>query len=276
MDGLMSAIEPRTSHTIHREIGCDQRGFPVADDNSAKGDLEVRTVGVGDRPVAGHEDLFQAYGRFRAWVYTSMSGILDPDVLDADGTDFDQYDPYSIHLAVLETVVVDGERRRRVVGSTRMIFDLGAVDHHYVVAGLRPNLGPLPIESDFPELAADLDLRDDRVRCEVSRYAAHHHHAGRQRHITRLLRAGIGAVFTNAGAEIGYAVVEQRLADLLRSDGVGVERLTRPRFLDHYQSVNFGARLDLAGMAEWMGTVTRGVFPDDVRIGNGHAISRRP
>lgn len=270
----MSATEPLPVRTFDAHVGLDQQGYPVVGDHTDPGDLEIRTVGIGDRAVAGHENLFRAYGRFRAWVYTT-TGILDPAVLNDDGTDFDSYDPYSIHLAALETTVVDGQRRRRVVGSTRMIFDLGDVSHRYAIAGLRPNLGRLPIETYFPELAKDVDLREDRIRCEVSRYAARHRRSTRQIRITRLLRAGIGAVFTNADAEIGYAVVEERLADLLRRDGVGVEPLTVPRFLDHYQSVNFGARLDLAGMAEWMGTVTAGIAPQDVRIGNDYAVSRR-
>ncbi len=272
----MSPPNDRPFRTIDRSVERDQRGVLVADDRSSPGDIEVRTVGVGDRPVADHEALYKAYGRFRAWVYTTVSNILDPDVLNPDGTDFDRYDASSIHLAALETVLVDGQLRRRVVGSTRVIFDLGALDHPYVAAGLKPNLGRLPVEEDFPELAANVDVRENRIRCEVSRYAAHHHRSTRQRRITQLLRAGIGAVFTNAGAETGYAVLEDNLADLLRRDGVAVEQLTAPRFLAHYRSVNFGARLDLAGMAAWMGTVTDGLPPDAIRIGNEYAISRRP
>lgn len=260
---------------LNPDIERDQRGFPVLSTRSTPGDLEVRTVGVGSRPVVGH-DLFRAYGRFRAWVYTEVSAILDPTVLKSDGTDPDHYDSYSVHLAALETVEVEGALRQRVVGTTRLIFDLGAADHHYVAAGLQPGLGRLPIETDFPELADRLDLRSDRVRCEVSRYAAYHQSPRRQRRISQLLRAGIGAVFTNANAEIGFAVLEEHLADLLRRDGVGVEQLTKPKLLDHYQSVNFGARLDLGGMAEWMGTVTSGVPVHLVRIGNDHAVNRRP
>lgn len=272
----MSSTKDRPFSAIDPAIAHDQRGVRIADDRSSPGDIEVRTVGVGDRPVADHELLYQAYGRFRAWMYTSVSKILDRDVLNPDGTDFDRFDASSVHLAALETVLVDGELRRRVVGSTRVIFDLGSFDHPYVSAGIKPNIGRLPIEEDFPELAATVDVRENRIRCEVSRYAAHHHRPIRQRRITQLLRAGLGAVYTNAGAETGYAVVEDRLADLLRRDGVVVEQLTAPRFLTHYRSVNFGARLDLAGMATWMGTVTDGLPPDAIRIGNDYAVSGRP
>jgi len=272
----MSPTTSRPMATIDPRVELDQRGHRVPDDRSSPGDLEVRTVGVGDQPIADHEALFKAYGRFRAWVYTSVSSILDPLTLNPDGTDFDHYDQSAIHLAALETVLVDGEIRRRVVGSTRLIFDIGSSDHPYVHAGLHPNLGRLPIDLDFPELAATVDVRTERVRCEVSRYAAFHHRPTRQRRISQLLRAGIGAVFTNGDAEIGYAIVEDKLADLLLRDGVAVQQLTERRLLPKYQSVNFGARLDLAGMAAWMGTVTKGVPPEHVRIGNDYAVSRRP
>lgn len=261
--------------TVDARVGLDQRGFVLPDDRSSPGDIEVRTVGVGDQPTAGHEALFDAYGRFRAWVYTSVTGILDPELLNLDGTDFDHYDSSSVHLAALETVLVDGEIRRRVVGSTRLIFDIGSVDHPYVRAGLKPELGRLPIEIDFPEVGGTVDIRENRVRCEVSRYAAHHHRPTRQRRTTTLLRAAIGAVFTNGCSETGYAILEDGLAILLRRDGVDVEQLTAPRYLAHYNSVNFGARLDLAAMAALMGTVTNGVPPELVRIGNDHAVSRR-
>lgn len=272
----MSPTTDRPLPRIDPGVELDQRGHRLPDDHSSPGDLELRTVGVGDRPTPDHENLFGAYGRFRGWVYTSVSGILDPDTLNPDGTDFDHYDASAIHLAVLETVLIDGEIRRRVVGSTRMIFDIGSRDHPYVRAGLRPDLGRLPVEVDFPELAQTIDVRDERVRCEVSRYAAHHHRSSRQRRISQLLRAGIGAVFTNGGAEVGFAVLEDKLADLLRRDGVVVDQLTAPRYLHHYQSVNFGARLDLAGMAAWMGTITGGLPPELVRIGHNYAVSRRP
>lgn len=272
----MSPTTDRPLPTIDPRLEVDQRGHRVPDDRSSPGDLELRTLGVGDRPTPDHENLFEAYGRFRAWVYTSVNSILDPEVLNPDGTDFDDYDGSAIHLGALETVFVDGEIRRRVVGSTRLIFDIGSGEHPYVRAGMKPNLGRLPIEVDFPELADTIDIRRERVRCEVSRYAAHHHRPTRQRQISRLLRAGIGAAFTNGSAQIGYAVVEEKLADLLRRDGVVVEQLTVPRFLHHYQSVNFGARLDLADMAAWMGTVTSGVPPELLRIGNDYAVTRRP
>ncbi len=221
--------------------------------------LEVRTVAIGPEVVAGCEQLFAEYGRFRAWMYTEKTRILPPSALNADGTDFDEFDPYAIHLVAVETSQGDESEpdtepaASRVVGTTRLIVDTDQVDNPYVELGLRCGLGRLPVEYAFPELCTEVDLRTDRNRCEVSRYTAYHGRPTQQRRISRELRAATVQHFTNLGGKKAYAVVEQGLVDLLRRDGVPLEKLTPGHFLESYQSVNFGVEIDLDTLADLRG-----------------------
>ncbi|MCP4224703.1 MAG: hypothetical protein GY773_15295, partial [Actinomycetia bacterium] len=171
----------------------------------------MHTIAIGRNPRADYEQLFLEYGRFRGWIYTAVKDIMPSDQLGVGGVDFDRYDDYSAHLAAIEIVATDGVIEKKVVGASRLIIDIGDEAHPYVTAGLEPGLGLLPVEDHFPELASPVDLRDDRVRCEVSRYAALHRRPSMQRRITLALRRGITAHFINASGQQAYAVVERPL-----------------------------------------------------------------
>ncbi len=75
--------------------------------------IEVRTVAVGTGPSPGCDQLFLAYGRFRAWMYTEVNAILPPERIRADGTDFDHYDPHAVHLAAVSTMATVPSMRIR-------------------------------------------------------------------------------------------------------------------------------------------------------------------
>ena len=173
-------------------LGSPHRSSPRTrtSDGPQVGRIEIRTIAVGRTIRPEHEELFTHYGRFRGWMYV-VNEITTTASLDPDGTDFDRYDDHAIHLAAIETVWEEGRIVDRVIGATRLIVDVDDEDHPYVRAGIRPHLGRLPVECHFPELASTIDLRDDRVRVEVSRYAATHRRPALQRRTTLALRAGI-------------------------------------------------------------------------------------
>lgn len=244
-----------------------------ATDRSHLGRIEIRTIAVGRTVRPGHDDLFTQYGRFRGWMYV-VNEITTTASLDNDGTDFDRYDDHSIHLAAIETAWEEGEIVDRVVGATRLIVDLGDRDHPYARAGLRPGLGLLPVEQHFPELVTSIDLRPDRVRVEVSRYAATHRRPTLQRRTTQALRGALAAHFTNLGGEMARAVVEEPLAARLARDGVSFERLTEPKLLPDYGSFNFGVSLDLDRLAADLGSTVTGRSPFDVSMEVHDAVGR--
>jgi len=235
--------------------------------------IEIRTIAVGRHPRPGAEELFLDYGRFRGWMYV-INEITTSASLHSDGTDFDRYDDHAVHLAAVETVWSDDGVEEQVVGATRLILDIGRDDHPYARAGLRPGLGRLPVEQHFPEMAEAIDLRDDRVRIEVSRYAATHRRPALQRRTTLALREGIAAHFVNAGGEGAYAVLEEPLATRLGRDGVRLKRLTEPRLLPEYGSVNFGVWIDLRRLADELDCAITGRSPLDVTIGVHDAVGR--
>jgi hypothetical protein len=200
------------------------------------------------------EPFFGDYGRFRGWVYTDVAGILSREALDDDAIEGDRFDPFSVHLAAIGTGHDEhGEPGEMVVGSTRLIVDIGSPDHVYVRAGLGVDLGRLPVDESFPEVAEEIDLRTSRVRCEVSRYAAHGLDLRSQLAVTAALRKATVAHYVNLGGDETFAVVEKPLARNLRRNGVNVYRISEPRHLEHYGSVNFAVVIDMYGLARSLG-----------------------
>lgn len=235
--------------------------------------IEVRTIAVGRRPEPGAEQLFGDYGRFRAWMYVT-NGITPSASLNDDGTDFDRYDDHAVHVAAIETTWGGDRIEERVVGASRLILDIGDEANPYVRAGIGVRLGRLPVEHHFPELAATIDLRDDRVRGEVSRYMAIHRRPALQRGTTLGLRTVITAHFINAGGQEAYAVLEEPLETRLSRDGARLTRLTEPRLLPEYDSVNFGVGIDLHRLAKDLGCDRRGLAPFDISVEVHDAVAR--
>jgi hypothetical protein len=237
------------------------------------GRIEVRTIAVGRTVRPGNERLFVEYGRFRGWMYV-VNEITTTASLATDGTDFDHYDDHAIHMAAVETAWDEGRIVDRVIGATRLIVDLGDAHHPYARAGLQPDLGRLPVEHHFPEMAAAIDLRQGRVRVEVSRYAATHRRPALQRRTTLALRECVATHYANLGGEAAYAVLEDPLAARLARDGVSLRPMTEPKLLPEYGSFNYGVSIDLDRLVADLDCAVSGRSPLDIMIGVHDAIDR--
>lgn len=239
------------------------------------GNIKIQTIAIGANIREGYEQLFIEYGRFRGRMYSVVNNIMPPDQLAEDGTEFDHYDDFAVHLAAIETVSADdGLTVQRVIGASRVIVDIDDEHHPYVAAGLRPGLGALPVEVHFPELTEGVDTGQHQVRCEASRYTALHRRPTIQRRTTLALRTGIAAHFVNTDGVEVYAVLERPMADRLRRDGLVVDQLTRPRLLPEYGSVNFGVSIGLRRLAIDTGWAGGPISPFDITVGANDAVRR--
>lgn len=120
-------------------------------------------IAIGGVVINGYDKEFEGVAQLRANTYLD-SGFIRNDELDDHGTELDDNDNRSAHIAMLERTAIDS--MARVVGNMRLVIK----DNK--------NSSPLPVESYYPELFSDKPLPIGSV--EVSRLIARHEDAGLQ------------------------------------------------------------------------------------------------
>ena len=120
----------------------------------------IGNIAVGSVVINGYDSEFEGVAQLRANTYLD-SGFIRSDELDDHGTELDDNDNRSAHIAMLERTAIDS--MARLVGNMRLVVK----DDN--------NPSPLPVESYYPEIFSDKPLPIGSV--EVSRLIARHEDA---------------------------------------------------------------------------------------------------
>lgn len=157
------------------------------------------------------ENLWTKMGQLRARTYVDRKGFLPADVLDENGSEFDEYDDYSDHF-----VAVDGNNE--VIGTIRIIH--------------RPDDGQLPCEKIFETNVSD-------GKCEVSRIMVDEKISmDIQPYVTlSLLRAAIKAAPSDEPE--AYAIIELSMYRYLNDViGIKLKTVAESRFIEEFNTEN--------------------------------------
>jgi N-acyl-L-homoserine lactone synthetase len=167
----------------------------------------------------------ESYLKLRAKVYVEENQLLDASSLRADGTEVDKDDERATHIIALKNQIGSAA----VVGCIRL------------PQKTKYDISPLPIEEFFPEYF-DSPAPIDAI--EVSRLIVTEDNKADRFIIKRALMAY--AVAYTIKNQLGpvYAVVEDQLIRDLNHMKVPFEVITEPKFIEKYNSVNYGIQID--------------------------------
>lgn len=203
----------------------DQPAEPLFEDTTG-GKYWVGVVAVGETILRPEE--YQATRRLRAAVYIDEMGFLDEAHREDDGGESDADDARSIHFGIVEHPG-DETEENIARGTLRLIFK-------------QSESTLLPAEKYFPEAfeKSPAPLRS----VEASRYIARHEDTMQQRLI---FLAEIRCMVLQA-IEMGipniYAIIEEPFARNMRLNRLPFDRISEPKMIEDYNSVNFAIRLD--------------------------------
>jgi len=184
---------------------------------------------VADTP----SPLVQAYLKLRADVYIDQIRVLEEERRRQDGTEIDDDDERSTHFVLLENKL--GEVA--VFGCMRLIEKS------------RQHNAPLPIEEFYPE-SFPKPARNGAI--EVSRFIVRHpEQRQRSRAKFNLIRAGLVHSLANNLGPI-FATIEPEFERDLRVSGVPTVRVTEPKFIEEYNTTNFGISVDKIALKQAM------------------------
>jgi N-acyl-L-homoserine lactone synthetase len=199
-------------------------GLQALQPNKArKGRRTIRSfVGItAIGPIITDADMHLQAGRLRAEVYIDDRHFLGPEHRLPDGTERDEDDGRSIHLAAVRT---DGKTTASVLGTMRLIKKESADE-------------PLPVEKLFkiPEAAVG--------SLEVSRFIAKNSNKRLQAATSLALMRAATFIGAYEGSPSAYAIIENPLYRYFKTIGLPFVEVADRRWLDEYQSTNLAVRL---------------------------------
>ena len=189
---------------------------------SSESRYAAMNLGYGFYPETARADIFQSYLRFRKNVYVDQTHMLDESVVRDDGTEHDEDDSRSDHFVVLEN---------RGIGETAVVACMRLIN--------RTEDLPLPVEKYYPEAFVD-PVNAVQQGVESSRFVSK---TGRLGTVTNLFGATFAFADNNQRGGI-YGVVEEALEASLRRFGAESERIAEPKFLQEYNDVNVGIKIN--------------------------------
>ena len=196
------------------------------------------------------QNIFDGYLQLRKNVYADQKGFIDPLELE-NGKEIDENDERSRHMVVLH---------RREMGTAAVVACLRLIDKR---AG-----EPLPIEQFFPEFS---EHPASNNAIEVSRFISRSANGdGEQRQIVgNLFGTGLSYVI-NEGFDEVYGVIESPLQNVLQNKFAAPNKtITKPRWIESYNTENIGIKIDAEAMKHSMGrSMLRALSlqPGDVRF----------
>lgn len=200
-------------------------------------------IAVGSTVVPGFEDVYDNYLRLRARVYAHQTGMISVERVRDDGTETDEDDVRSVHMAVVENM----GSHARVVGSMR------------IIEKSLTNPEELPIHDFFGKVLDRSGLvevvENSNVQAtEISRYICRHEDRKVQRTIKwPLFKLAVGHIMATADKAPTYAVVEEFLERDLRINGVSLDRIAEPKFVPEYNDANLAVKIDVPDLAVKLG-----------------------
>jgi len=185
---------------------------------------------VSDTPTR----LVQAYLQLRANVYIDQIGVLEDEQRRVDGTEIDKDDERSTHFVLIENMV----GKIAVFGCMRLIEK--STD----------NNNSLPIETFFPE-SFEEPVKEGGI--EVSRFIVRHDEARQRGHAKlNLIRTGLAHTLRNDLGPV-YATIEPEFERDLRSVGVPTEKVSAPKYIEEYNTSNYGIKIDKYSLKDSLG-----------------------
>ncbi len=224
----------------HERRAIHQETVPVIESNIFA-DKEIRDkifatamLGFGLYPENVDESIFRAYLQLRKNVYVDQQGFLTKDSVLSDGTEADEYDDYSEHIAILRNLDLG---RVAVEGCIRVITK-------------RTEDNVLPVEHIYPEIFEDSPVPIGGV--EVSRFISQAGSMLQKMRVHGELFLRSAAYFDRNALGPTYAVVDPSVRKALPMLGAPVaEVLSFKQEVDRYNGTeNEAIRIDDVAMVE--------------------------
>jgi N-acyl-L-homoserine lactone synthetase len=198
----------------------------------------VGRIAMGNETAYPTENL--AYHQLRANVYGRAGFIPQDTISKYDGSEYDEDDARSIHMAILEN---RGDAQR-LIASMRLIK--------------RDGDRPLPIEELFPDAFLDNPVSD--TSCEVSRYITRHEDRSVQDKASwTLFQQGLAEAMIHELSP-AFAVVSPALSRIFRSRRLPIKELSSPVWIEKYGEENVPIAIDVAELAKRLEAQTPGAL----------------
>lgn len=173
----------------------------------------------------GQDTPSELYGKLRANVYINQMAFLENSERQTDGTEWNTDDERSSHYVVLE---------KRLGGEA--LFACARLIE-------KQTDEPLPIEEFFPDIFQDSPASLGSV--EVSRFIARHERAIYNLDATARLLAAMANDVNEHHLGPVHAIVEPHFERTLAHRGLVVERISEPRWIPEYKSINRAIRINV-------------------------------
>lgn len=191
----------------------------------------VGIIARGDAVTPGMDDDYEAYLRLRGNVYAMQEGMIDPAHVAEDGTERDENDHRSVHIAIAERTVDD---QQLLIGAMRIIVKTDE------------SPGPLPVESFFEDFQEPAPVGVN----ELSRFICRHEDSRLQMLLKWPLYRRVVAHAIDADLDQTFAVIEPPLARIFDRDGMPTRAVTAPKYIAEYNDVNLGIAIDMRALAD--------------------------
>jgi hypothetical protein len=193
--------------------------------------LAVGVVAIGSCVTPGFEEVHGAYYRLRGNVYGGQQQFMPMEELNDDGSESDGDDPRSVHIALVENTILDGDQVGRVLGGIRVIVKSDC------------NEAPLPVENHYPE--AFLDGPATNLSVELSRLIARHELPRVQKRLSQYLF--MSALSHGLIHDLGpaYGAIEAEYLRTLAMQGVPVTALGDSKFVKEFNATKMPIRVDV-------------------------------
>jgi N-acyl-L-homoserine lactone synthetase len=169
--------------------------------------------------------LARAYLRLRANVYIDQIGVLGSEQRLSGGIEIDDDDERSTHFVLIENLI----GKIAIFGSMRLIEK--SAKHS----------ANLPIENFYPESFSE-PVSNGGI--EVSRFIVRHNDPTQRAYSKlNLIRTGLAHTLQHNLGPV-YATVETELERDLRSVGVPTKKVTPLKYIEEYNTSNFGIEID--------------------------------
>ena len=185
-------------------------------------------LGFGFYPEGCDKKLFLNYLRLRKNVYVDQTGMLDENVTLDDGTEVDDDDNRSFHVAVFENL---GNNNVAAVGCQRLITKIDGK--------------PLPIEIFYPEKFLK-NSNNNKDSIEVSRYISRVKKGrGYNYEVLSIMAKTMMDYVKRNNIKHVYGVIEEDLERAFKKAKFPFKRIADPKIVEEYNDYNLGIEIDV-------------------------------
>lgn len=209
----------------------ESRIFDVA----PEAQFAIGRVAVGNTPLFGLDQETEAYLKLRGNIYAKQQHYMPVEELNADGTETDEDDARSVHIAAIENTFSG----QRVMGGMRLVIKSHA------------NPRRLPVEHHYPGVFDENPA--PIVSAEASRVISRHEDPRIQKMIKWQLFKEAVEYLVSEQVSVVYGVVKPQMTRGLRIEGMPLEELAPAEFIPEINSKKQPIRIDLDELARRMG-----------------------